>query len=124
MGGTPFPGEDERSPSLWKAPWGTPLYQDWMGVLLLLGLDGGTPPNWDWIGVPPIVTGWRYPHQNWEWGYPPPPIETGWGYPPSGDWETEQLRGGQYASCLNAGGLSCIFFFFFFFFCNMNEPKG
>ena len=52
------------------------------------GLDGGTPCQ-DWMGVPPSRLD----------GYP---------HPPSGDQETEQLRGRRYASCVLAGGLSNI----------------
>ena len=69
-------------------------------------LMGGTPHR-DWMGIhSPVSTGW---------GYPPPnrPIEAGWGYPlpPSGDLETEQLCCRRYASCVHAGGLSCLLLF-------------
>ena len=74
--------------------WGTPC-QDRMGILPLLGLDGSIPP---------------------------PPIRTGLDTPPTSD-ETEQhseylLRGGQYASCIHAGGLSC---FIFILFCSIRH---
>ena len=39
---------------------------------------------------------------------PPPPARTGWGYPPEGTVDEYLIRGGQYASCVHAGGLSCL----------------
>ena len=77
---------------------------------------GGTPILPD--GVTPILPDKRVP-----WGTPL--VKTGWGTPPPRqDWmgvsftplyrQTEQLRGGQYASCVHAGGLSCLLMLFYF----------
>ena len=82
------------------------------------GLDGGTPP------LHPDL-GWVTPHPDLGWGTPPvqtldrvhpPQSRTEWGTPPSPGQKTEQhsehlLRGGRYASCVHAGGLSCLYLF-------------
>ena len=79
---------------------GTPSSQETgLGYLLpRSGQDWGTPA----------------PHPGQDWGTPSP--RTGLGYPPQPGLEypskTEQqskhlLRGGRYASCIHAGGLSC-----------------
>ena len=87
---------------------GTPC-QDWMGYPPPIGTGWGTPmgtvrgtptPCWDWMGVPPVGTGWATPLLGLD-GVPPLPHQ-----------ETEQqsellLRGGRYASCVHAGGISC-----------------
>ena len=78
----------------------------------LLGLDG-VPPLGLIGGTTSLVrTDWWYhpPGQDWM-GYLP--VGTGWGYPPLGDRESEQLRGGRYASCLHAEVLSCFRISFF-----------
>ena len=75
---------------------------DWMGYPPPpSGLDGGTPPP------PPSglnevlpLSGLDAPHQDLM-GHPPPP-------PRSAYRETEQLCGRRYASCVHAGGLSCL----------------
>ena len=64
---------------------------------------GYPPPHWDWMGYPYWDTMGLYP-----------PVGTGWGTsgsPSRLGRETEQLRDGRYASCVNAGGLSCLSFF-------------
>ena len=76
----------------------------------VLGQDGRypvVPPSPGLDEVPPVGTGWETPIQVWL-GYHP--SRSGWGTPLHQ--ETEQhskhlLRGGQYASCVCAGGLSC-----------------
>ena len=99
-----------------RTGWGYPC-RDWMVV---------PPPHQDWVGYPPSGLD----------GEPPHPIRTGWEYPPVGTWwgylqlpnhplnpltpppsqETDQqgeehlLCSRQYASCLHAGGLSCLTF--------------
>ena len=57
-----------------------------------------------------------YPSQVWmggahqqRMGYPPH-LDLGWGTPPwLGQQKAYSLRGGRYASCVHAGGLSCYF---------------
>ena len=101
MGSTPFPGQDGGR--------GYPLPgQDGEGIPFL-GQDGVTPPTGTgWFtpslsgldGGPPIKVGWGYPQSKLDGGTPNHPP------PPSGDRETERLRGARYASCVHAG-LSC-----------------
>ena len=79
------------------------------------GLDG-VPPNLGW-DIPPSRTWWGTPQPGM--GYPPvqiwmgySPVQTWGGISPPPGQETEQhsehlLRGGRYASCVHAGGLSC-----------------
>ena len=62
------------------------------------GQEGVPWPDQTWDGVPPLGPGT---------GYPP---GSGMGYPP---WHSEHLlRGGRYASCVHAGGLSCVLSWF------------
>ena len=91
------------------------------GIPSQVWTQGGTPSKIR-MGVPPSVeTGWGCtPHPGLDgdtpsvetgWGYPPTPSKSGWGTPPPRQ-ETDQhrehlLRGGRYASCVHAGGLSC-----------------
>ena len=94
-GGTPFQGRMRGGGNpLPRSEWGYPIPGqpppsglDGEGVPHpWSGLDGGTPPR-DWMGVPHVPVG------------------------KSGDREVEQLRGGRYASCVHAGGLSsCLSF--------------
>ena len=84
------------------------------GTPLPSGLDGGTPP--------PVRTGW---------GYPPPPSELDEGIPPPTHpcQETEQqsqylLRGGRYASCVHAGGLSCLIYILFLLFSQKRKSSS
>ena len=105
--------------------------------------DGGTPPLTRW-GYPPSAR-WGTPCSDLGWGYPPirkdggtpywegcgtPPFRTGWGTPPPPPHqETEQhsdhlLRGGRYASCVHAGGLSCLSLFFFCFSFRKRSFRG
>ena len=83
------------------------------------GQDGGTPRQ-DWMEVPSIGTGWGCPPVGTGCGYPLSRLDMGTPpqsrldgvphtppRPPSGDRETEQLHSGRYASCIQAGGLSC-----------------
>ena len=83
--GTPLPG-------MGAPAWGTPPH-----------LAGGTPC----LGYPPLLPGRGAPAQ----GTPPP---TWQGVPAQGTPPPQQeqhsvylLRGGRYASCVHAGGLSC-----------------
>ena len=70
--------------------------QDWMGV----------PPHQDCIGVPPNRTGW---------GIPQPLSGVNEGTPQEIEQQSEHLlRGGWYASCFHAEGLSCWHFVFCF----------
>ena len=63
-----------------------------------------------WPGYPPATLGWGTP-PTWDGVHPPhqdltrvPP----WmGYPKTEQHSGHLLRGGQYASCIHAGGLSC-----------------
>ena len=130
-GGYPIPGlVGEGTPSqVWLG--GTPS-QVWLGGYPIPGLDGvpprpgtgypplqlgqGTPQTWDvvpprtWDRVPSPRPGTGSPPRH-EMGYPPRP---GMGYPPDLGWGTPTqhsehlLRGGRNASCVHAGGLSCV----------------
>ena len=91
LGETPIPGQDN---------WGSAPSQVRMGYPPPIRTGWG-PPSWDWVGYPPIKTGWGTPQLRLDGGTPLP----------SGDRGTEQLRGGWYASCVHAGGLSCSFTF-------------
>ena len=125
-GGVPHP----------RSGWGVPHPRSVWGGYPIPGLDRGysirglaggypipgTPHTWD--GVPPPRLGMRYPPGP-GMGYPPdlgwgtPKPDLGWGtppdlrgYPPTWDGVPPQhseylLRGGRYASCVHAGGLSC-----------------
>ena len=117
QGGYPIPGLDRGVPHprfRWGYPillmGGTPIQdQDWMGYPHPR-LDR-VPPVQDWMGyprprldwVPPSKTGWGIPIQDWT-GYPPPHPGL-YGVPPIQGW---MLRGGRCASCVHAGGLSCL----------------
>ena len=76
-----------------------PPIQTWDGVPPFLGQ--GTPRTWD--GVPP---------QTWD-GVPLPDLEQGTPHQHS----EHLLSGGQYASCVHAGGLSYYFLFMCSIFC-------
>ena len=68
------------------------------------GPETGYPP-WTWDGYP-LDLGWGTPPRP-EMGYPAPP-QTWDGVPPPDLGHSEHLpRGGRYASCVHAGGLSC-----------------
>ena len=81
---------------------------DWGGYPIP-GLAGGVPhPS----GTPLTRSGWVPPPPRPGTGYPPPdlglgtPLDLGWGTPPPQHSE-HLIRGGRYASCVHAGGLSC-----------------
>ena len=117
-------------PHLANRAWGTPIWSMGRGIpssqqggtpiwimgvscgTPLLGLDGVTPLGLIGGTTSLVRTDWWYhpPGQDWM-GYLP--VGTGWGHPPLGDRESEQLRGGRYASCLHAEGLSCFRISFF-----------
>ena len=107
-----------------------------MGSTLCPGLDGGTPqsktgwvtsptPVQDWMGCPLSRTGWGTPFPPPQLdgvtpppypglsGIPPFPSRTGWGTSLSRTgWGTPPpIRGGRYAFCVHAGGLSCFNYF-------------
>ena len=98
------------------------------------GQDGGYPhprSGWRYPGVLPLSAGWGktvltwepLPRSRWEvphprslsylapsagWVHPPPlPGQDGVGYPKLEQHGVYLLRGGRYASCVHAGGLSC-----------------
>ena len=90
------------------------------GVCLHLRGGGGYPHLANWGDTPSQVRMGQYPIPGQDGGYPPPPTSR-MGYPPprrgprsgGGYPQLEQhgvylLRGGRYASCVHAGGLSCI----------------
>ena len=56
------------------------------------------------MGYPPLGTDGGTPQMGTGCRYPPSGLD---GVPPPGDWETEPLRVGRYAFCVQAGGLSC-----------------
>ena len=122
--GVPQPGLTGGVPQPGPMGEGTPARSGW-GVsevgypLAGMGyLRWGTPGR---DGVPPVRSGWGClqwgtpwqgwgtPHPGEDRGYPrwSTPWE-GWGTPPSTGQEMEYLiRHGRYASCIQAGGLSC-----------------
>ena len=110
--GVPHPGLDgggyPRYPPTSRPSWGTPFKMGYpppsrhdqgtphlgMGYSCDLGC---IPHHQDLAGVPPPTLGW---------GTPLPDL--GWGTPPWTEQHSEHLlRGGRYASCVHAGGLSC-----------------
>ena len=80
-----------------------------MGEGTVFSLSVHTPTGcWGLDGCPPVKTGSGYPPSRTRWGTPHPGPHA----PPPGQ-ETDQhsehlLRGGWYASCVHAGGLSCL----------------
>ena len=119
-GGYPIPGLAQGTPLdlRWGTPpdmgWGPPQTSD--RVPPRHGM--GYPLTWD--GVPPRTgmgypprhgTGYpqiwdRYPPRTWDRVPPPPGPEMG--YPQTDQHSEHLLHGGRYASCVHAGGLSCI----------------
>ena len=94
--GVPWPGPDRG------VPWGTPTSQGW--GTLLSGPGWGYPGQVQTGGYPPSKAGWgtwqRVPHLNPQQGLPPPPG--------TGQQMEYLIRRGRYASCVHAGGLSCL----------------
>ena len=99
------------TPSSW---WGVPPSQVQVG-------EGVPPSSWHG-GVPHPADGGRYPLPRSRWGvphpanggYPPSRGSPRQGYPPPPEQHRVYLlRGGRYASCVHAGGLSCKTFEFF-----------
>ena len=101
-GGTPSQVWPGGTPSLVQVPPPRP------------GLDGvppprpGTrvPPSRTWDGVAPPQTWDQVPSRTWDWVLPPPDLGPGTPPPPQHS-EEHLIRGGRYASCVHAGGLSC-----------------
>ena len=109
--GVPWPGLDGgRYPGQVLVVGGTPTRSGWWGYpgyppLAMSGWWGrflGYPPYHDWMGHPPTMTGWGT-LLPWLNGVPP----TMMGYPHPHQHNKHFFRGGQYASCVHAGGLSC-----------------
>ena len=91
---------------------GTPA-QVWMGGYLPPWLDGVPPPHHhEWMGYPPLP---------WVDGVTPPPWVDGVPPFPPPHHSEHWLRGGRYASCVHAGGLSC---FHMIFQSRLAEPSG
>ena len=96
--------------------------QSWPGGGTLI-LAGGIPQSWPGGGTP-VLAGGEYPSPGWGGGGTPVLAGGGGGYPSPGRGVSEiffsnflfpkffpgigLLRGGRYASCVHAGGLSCI----------------
>ena len=101
--GTPRPGQDgvPPGPGMGYHPpepgTGYPPDQGW-GIPLDLGW--GTPQTWDRVPPGPVPPGQGIPSRP-GMGYPHPP-------PPELGHNEHLLRGGRYASCVHAGGLSCL----------------
>ena len=106
--GYPIPGLDGGTPSCWQGD--TPSK-------VRTGVSWDTPQHWDWMGVSPSAV-WGTPHQGLD-GVPPcqqdgvPSSRTGWSSPRQ---ETDSIASTCYtadgvplASCVHAGGLSCLF---------------
>ena len=79
-------------------------YPMWLMGSTPVRKDGDTP-HWNWMAVT-VRTGWGTPCPDWKEVNPSPP--------PPPHQETEQqsehlLRGGRYASCVHAAGLSWLF---------------
>ena len=103
-GSTPSSWRGRGTPSSWG---GYP--SSWQGEVLHPADRGGTASSW--MGYPPVS--WMgYPPVSWM-GYPPP---GGTPPPPPEQHNVYLLRDGRYASCVHAGGLSCLFFFLLVFF--------
>ena len=101
-GGVPYPAD--RGYPISGSDGGIPTQVQTGVGYPILGLNGGTPSQVQMEGTPSQVqTGGTL-------GYPPPGLD-GVNPPPPPNWETEQHsepwpRGGRYASCVHAGGLS------------------
>ena len=107
----PYPKDDGRLcfQSVHHCRKGTPARSKWEGTPVRSGWGYPSPtrdgvyPIWTWDGVHLIWT--------WSWDGVPPDLDLGWGTrpPPSlGQQKEYSLRGGRFASCVHAGGLSCI----------------
>ena len=106
-----------------RSGWGDTPSQVWSGGYPIL-LMGGTPPfrpgMGGFLGYPPSKIGWGTPIQTWDGGTPgtpphrrldgvPPCPDLGQGGTPPPNQQNEHLlRGRRCASCVHAGGLSCI----------------
>ena len=109
--GTPvpgsFPGHWSQVPSRGYPNPGQGVPQSWLG-----GTPGWTRQNW---GSPCEGQGWGSPTARSGWGTPWPGQDgvlpwpgQDWGTPPRREQPSEHLlRGGRFASCIYAGGLSC-----------------
>ena len=113
MGGTPFPGGREGTPSQ-AGGRGYPLPRWGEGVPPSQVGGGGTHSQVG-RGVPLPRQGGGYPFPGrgrgyllprWGEGYPFPGRRSG--YPLLEQHSVYLLRGGRYASCVHAGGLSCL----------------
>ena len=95
-GGYPIPIHPHPYPSL--SGGGTQSNLGWEGGYPDPALDGGVPQPWTG-GYPNL--GWGVPHL---WGGTPSHV---W-VPPQNSKHLLRLRGGRCASCVHAGGLSCL----------------
>ena len=107
FGGYPIPGLARGgTPSqVWPGA-STPSQVWWRGGYPISGPGGtwGTPPTRSGWGTTPDL-GWGTPLPDLGWGTP---ADLGPGPPLPPDQHSEHLiRGGRYASCVHAGGLSC-----------------
>ena len=82
---------------------------------------GGGVPKSETGGTPLARSGWGTPPPQARSGWVTSPPRLGWGTPtPSIRQQSEHLlRGGQYASCVHAGGLSYHEFSFYSLLCNI-----
>ena len=87
-GGVPRPGLDGG-----RYPGNPPARSRWWRGTPWPGLDGGGVPR-----VPPGQVWMGYPLSQVWMGYPPPTQDS-----------KHLIRGGRYASCVHAGGLSCYY---------------
>ena len=112
--GVPIPGLAGGVPHPRFGRGGTPS-QVWLGGgYPISGL--GVPPKHGTAYTPQTGTGYP-PSQTWNRVSPPdlrpgtPPRAWDWEPPPPQHSEEHLIRGGRYASCVHAGGLSCSILF-------------
>ena len=122
--GVPRPGQDSGVPHPGQDGGGYPIQVRMGGYPSHVRMGGGYSSQVR-IGVPQLRKG--YPHTKMGYplpgqdggctpardGVPPPPPIQRWGPPKIGQQMEYVIRSGRYASCVHAGGLSCVMHFVF-----------